>query len=450
MRHRTIIATAATLLLGSLGTAAHAESTPTDAVNILFVGNSFTHGRYRPALNYNAGPGDTVGNGLVHDLLCPSLPCPGVEGVAPVTPTAATTPGSTVAAQLSYLQARPAAQYTEVGPFGGAPGIFLQFTKEAGLHYTVSLIAVSSATLKGYSNNTGNEAGDLPLIESAAFNQVVLQDQSFEPLPTSITVNGRSVPTRGNPVSFQQGITALVNGIDAADKKAGVPNATVTLAQTPPLASYGYTSANPALPIFGSNTAAQQNGNPAYAPYIGDAHPIAAMAADLHAAYETAAATFNAGYPASSQLTVSLDGDAWVTAIDLGFAEQDPYPAMQPYFQFDLWDSNPLLACCTVPIGYHPSVYGDYVNALVLYGHLTGLNPVLLTTEYVPLERGYASSASSALGISPLNALKLAVAAEETLVAGGPVTQRPAFACLQPRWAECRLPGGRGHDAWPF
>jgi hypothetical protein len=270
-----------TVLLATSLTFLAARPAAADAINILFVGNSLTHGRYDPALNYNAGPGDAPGNNVVHDLLCPSLPCNGVEGVAPLVPTTANTPGGTLAGQLTYLQGNPSAQYTEVGPFGGVAGIFLQLTKEAGLSYNVSLIAVSSATLTGYANNTGNEAGDLPLIENSKYSRVVLQDQTFQPLPIMITVNGQTVPTRGNPTSFQSGVTKLVNDIDAADKAGGVPNASVTLAETPPLAAYGYTSSNPNAPIFGSSTVAQQGGNQAYAPYVGDANPIAAMGSDL-------------------------------------------------------------------------------------------------------------------------------------------------------------------------
>jgi hypothetical protein len=40
----------------------------------------------------------------------------------------------------------------------------------------------------------------------------------------------------------------------------------ITLEQ--PLASYGYTSSNPNAPIFGSNTVAQNGGNPAFAPLL--------------------------------------------------------------------------------------------------------------------------------------------------------------------------------------
>jgi hypothetical protein len=79
-------------------------------INILFVGNSFTHGRYDPALNYNAGAANSPGDSLVHDLLCPSLTgsgacSSGAGAVAPVIPTSANTPGGTLAGQLSYLQA---------------------------------------------------------------------------------------------------------------------------------------------------------------------------------------------------------------------------------------------------------------------------------------------------------------------------------------------------------
>ena len=401
-----------------------------DPINILFVGDSFTHGRYPPALNYNAGPGNASGTNVVHDLLCPSLPCSGVEGAAAVTPTSANTPGATVSQQLATLQANPAAQYTEVGPFGGVAGIFLQMTKEAGLSYNVSLIAVSSATLTGYLGNAGSEAGDLPLIESARYSQVVLQDQSFQPLPATITVNGQSLPTRGKPASFASGVNGLIQGIDAADKAAGVPYAAVTLAETPPIAAYGYTSSNPNAPLFGSSTVAQQGGNKAYAPYVGDADPIAAMASDVHNAYVSEAVAYDAANPGMSQVKAALDGDAWVTAINQGIAQQDPFLTDEPAGQVDLWDSNPLLACCTVPIGYHPSVYGDYLNALMLFGSITGLNPEILAAETNPSDPDFAGSASQALGISAPIAAELAVAAEQTLQAGNAVPELVSLALL--------------------
>jgi len=422
MSKRLLKPTLITALISSCGALSFATSAAAQDTNILFVGNSYTHGRYQPVLGYNASYGNDPSDSVVHDLLCPSLPCGGAEGGSQVTPTTANTPGATLANQLGFLQSNPSSQYNEVGPYGGVAGIFLQFTKDAGLHYNVSLIAVSSATLTGYANNKGNELNDLPLIENAKYSQVVLQDQSFQPLPTSITVNGQTVATRGNPTSFASGVSNLVTDIDKADSAASKPNAAITLYETPPIAAFGFTSNNPNAPIFGSSTIAQQGGNKAYAPYIGDANPIAAMAGDLHNAYVNEAATYDAANPTKSNLSVALAGDSWVTAINSGIAQLNPFLSNEPAGQIDLWDSDPLLACCTVPIGYHPSQYGDFLDGLMLFGQITGVNPETLLPEWDPNNPLYSSSASLALGIDPQIAQELAIVAEDTLLANGPTT----------------------------
>lgn len=392
-------------------------------VDILFVGNSFTHGRYNPVRTYNAG----FGAGDVHDLLCPSaVSCSAAETGPQVDPSKTPPPG-TLSQQLAYLQANPSAQYNEPGPYGGVPGIFLQFTRDAGLDYDVSLVAVSSATLTGYLNNKGSEAGILPLIESPQWNKVVLQDQSFRPLPSTITVGGAPVATRGNPAGFQSGVDGLINGIDAAASKAGKSNPAVTLYETQPLANYGYTSADPNKPIFGSSTGPAGS---IYAPYVGDANPNAAMARDLHNAYEAAAADYNAANPAGSHVDVALAGDAWVTAMNEGIAVSDPYLAHLPANEVDLWDSDVLDACCTTPIGYHPSMYGAYLDALVLFDQITGIDPTTLAAEFDPTNPLYLDSASHALGVAPGIAWLLARAASETVDAGSPVPEPSSLAVL--------------------
>ena len=433
---------AATLVIASVpDKSPAAPETAANPVEILFLGNSFTHGRYNPALNYNAAPGNSTDSNLVRDLLCPSLSASemcasGAEAVAAVTPTAANTPGATLLDQLTYLQNNPSAQLTEPGPFGGVAGIFLQFTKEAGLHYNVSLMTISSATLTGWLNNKGSEAGLLPLIASAKWDHVVMQDQSFRPLPTTITVNGLSVPTRGVPTGFQSGVTGLIDAIHAADAAAGRAKAAITLYETQPLASYGYTSSNPNAPIFGSSTAAQNGGNPAFAPYVGAAHPIAQMASDLHNAYTAAASTYNAANPTGPRVDVALAGDAWVSAINLGIAVQNPYLPHHPAKQVDLWDSNPLAACCTTPIGYHPSSYGVYLDALTIFYKITGIDPVTLDAGTNARHPRFQLSAAHALGISPREAKLLAIAARETVRAGMPVCRPYAF----PAWPCAMLP----------
>ena len=425
-----------------------AAQPPSNPVEILFLGNSFTHGRYAPALNYNAGPGNSTNSNLVHDLLCPSLTAAGMctsgaEAVAAVTPTAGNTPGRTLPAELAYLQANASAQYTEPGPFGGVAGVFLQFTREAGLHYNVSLVAVSSATLSGYLGNKGNELGMLPLIASAKWDHVVMHDQSFRPLPTSVTVNGQGVPTRGVPTGFQSGVNGLINAIQVADAAAGKKNAAITLVETHPMASYGFTSSNPEAPIFGSSTAAQNGGNPAFAPYVGAIDPIGQMASDLHNAYTGEASAYNVANPNGSHVDVALGGDAWVSAVNLGIAVENPYLPRHPRQQVDLWDSNPLTACCTTPIGYHSSSYGVYLDALVIFYKITGLDPHTLRAE-MDDEHGshFQSSAARALGISARDARLLAIAARETVDAGMPICRPHA----SPVWPCARLKGSLQND----
>ena len=394
------------------GTAAEAP------VNILFVGNSFTHARYEPARTYNAG----FGADNVHDLMCPSLAsCSSAEQGNQIDPAETPPPGTTLSAQLAYLQANPSSQYNEPGPFGGIPGIFLQFTREARLHYSVSVVAVSSATLTGYLNNAGSEEGDLPLIEGTTWDMVVLQDQSFRPLPATITVNGQSVATRGDFAGFESGVIGLINAVDAIASAAGKPNPVITLYETQPLASYGYTSTNPNAPIFGSSTSPPGGLN---APYVGDPDPIGAMAVDLHDAYEQAASDYMASNPTGSKVNVALAGDAWVSAINTRVAVRDPYLANNPGFEVDLWDSNPLDACCTTPIGYHPSPYGAYLSTLVLFFEITQASPESLLAEFDPADPRHKHSAADALGISPDIAWKLAFVASETVRLGYPIQSR--------------------------
>ena len=339
----------------ALPAAAHADPT-----TILFVGNSFTHGKYNPVRTYNAGFGTTSAN--VHDDNClTAATCSSAEAV--VTPA-------------------PAQGTNEYGPFGGIPGIFLQLTREAGLNYDVSINAVSSATLTG----TANSASRVAAIENnpltgLPFNTVVLQEQSFSPLPA---VNNLGNATRGNYAGFISGTNRLVADIQGADAAAGVGNAQVFLYETQPLASYTYQSP-------------QIQGSSVSQPYVGD--PIETIAADLHNAYTSDAAQ-NPGITG-----VAYAGDAWINAIQAGVAQRNPYVA-NPANQVDLWDSDVNAACCTTPVGYHPSSYGAYLNALVLFGRITGVDPTSL---------GASEQAAAALGIPPAVAVELEQVAANTV-----------------------------------
>src|SRR5664279_5387879 len=228
-----------------------AQSSP---IQILFVGNSFTFGKYAPVRNYmggyDSGPGG-VSSAHVHDLQClTAATCSAAGSVALSVPS--TNPNvvnnplyPTLTSQLNYLNTT-GPKFTEPGPFGGIPGVFLKFTQEAGLNYDVSIDTIASATLNGTWKNSTN----LPVISAATWDHVVLQEQSFTPLPTTIVVNGATVTTRGNPANFNTGVQAIVNSIHTNDAAAGRPDAAVTLYQTQPLASYSFLSTNLAMPII--------------------------------------------------------------------------------------------------------------------------------------------------------------------------------------------------------
>lgn len=395
--------------------------------SILFVGNSFTHGKYSPVINYNSGydanaNGNSTDTSHVHDLLClTAATCTSSEKVTATNPDSVT--GTSVADKLNNLNTTQGAlKTTEPGPFGGIPGIFLQFTKDLGLNYNVSIIAVSSATLNGasyYNNGTATNSATnyLNKIATSAWDQVVLQEQSFSPLPSTVAVNGQPVTTRGNFTAFEKGVNGIVTKIDAADTTAGKAKIPVTLYETQPLASYSYLSTNPNAPIYGSSSGIQGGNN--NQPYVGLADPVVQMAGDLHAAYTKAATDATA--LGGSTVSASLAGDAWITAMNNGLAMKNPYLANEPAGLIDLWDSDPLAACCTTPIGYHPSVYGSFLNALVLFETITGEDARLL---------GYDKAARD-LNISSDVALGLEYAASLTVAANGPTVPEPAsFALL--------------------
>ncbi len=366
-------------------------------IHVLFVGDSFTHGRYDPvrrfAGGYDTGPGAVVGP-HVHDLLCPSAAgCDVAEAVAPTDPDRFGYPAGddTLLAKLDYLTANTAAQYAETGPFGGVPGIVLRLSQEARVRLDVSILAVSASTLGG--KNIGGNKANAALIESARWDRVVLQDQSSQPLPAQIIVAGRIVATKGDPAAFASGVAKLVSGIDAADHGAGRAPIPITLFQTPPMASYGYTSSDAEKLLYGTSY-----GSSADAPYVGTDDPMTQMEGDIRASYRAVATGWNRENPLASHIDVSPVGDAWIAAMRLGIAQRDPYLASEPAEAVDLWDSDVLDACCTVPIGYHPSPYGAYLDALVLFGTLTGRDPVSLA-PFDPTARALGIPANVAIGL---------------------------------------------------
>ena len=130
-------------MVGGQGT----EPRPVQTQHVLFLGDSFTHGRYLPVRPYVVDENyNTTGEGRKED-----------------------TPG-------------------EYGPWGGIPGIFAELAQEAGLPYDVHLEAISATSL-AQNYRVASSVIDRPL-----WNAVVLQEASFEPIPRTLTQNPNSDP----------------------------------------------------------------------------------------------------------------------------------------------------------------------------------------------------------------------------------------------------------------
>jgi hypothetical protein len=163
--------------------------------HVLFVGDSFTHGKYAPVRNYNAAAVTDENYGL-----------------PPTSP-------------------RYESMASEPGPWGGIPGIFKKFTDEAGLSYEVHLEAISAKSLQYHYDNA------LAVIAQPIWQKVVLQELSTKPLPTS---------RGGDRPSFYSAVTSLEQAIHAAS-----PTAQVYLYQTWARADLTYPTGAPyaGLPV---------------------------------------------------------------------------------------------------------------------------------------------------------------------------------------------------------
>jgi hypothetical protein len=132
------------LLATAFALHAAAAAAPT---SVLFVGNSYTFGRVDPVMSYNAAN--------VRDLT-----------------------------YAMWIANSSGSNAFEPHPWGGVPGIFKQFTVQAGLDYDVALSTRNAASLRGHFINSNSAGWDLRgNIALQTWDKVVLQEQSDEPLP---------------------------------------------------------------------------------------------------------------------------------------------------------------------------------------------------------------------------------------------------------------------------
>ena len=117
--------------------------------------------------------------------------------------------------------------------------------------------------------------------------------------------------------------------------------------------------------------------------------PIEQMGKDIDAGYRLAA------QKAPGIAGVVPVGLAWNRAIDSGLADANPYDGISPG-RIDLWAVD----------DYHASTYGYYLEALLVFGRVTGRDP---------LSVGDRESSIGALSLDPAVIRKLEQVAHDEL-----------------------------------
>ncbi|MGZ3314706.1 MAG: hypothetical protein ACXU8Q_11085 [Caulobacteraceae bacterium] len=213
---------------------------------------------------------------------------------------------------------------------GGMPAIFKEFTVEAGLDYQVSLETAPGMGLDYH------YAQKLPLLDKA-WDDVVLQ--SFSTLDAAHP---------GEPSLLIQFAGRFTDTLTARN-----PQVRIWLDATWSRADLTY---------------------PPDKPWSGK--PIQKMAEDVEAGYEAA---LKATPKAAGLVQTGL---AFNRAIAVGLADPDPYDGIGPS-QIDIWAVD----------GYHASTYGYYLEALMVFGRVTGRDPLSLgDREHVAGDFGFSAA----------------------------------------------------------
>lgn len=241
---------------------------------------------------------------------------------------------------------------------GGVPAMFKGLTVQAGLDYDVSLEAIGGASLATHYNNR------LGVLDRP-WDVVVMQTHSVLD-PTN----------PGNPASL---ITYA--GLLAQVFAAQNPSVDIYLTATWPRADLTYATPSP---WFGQ--------------------PISAMAADLQAGQEQAAA-------AIPQVTDVIEvGAAWNDAMVAGLADANPYDGITAG-QINLWAAD----------SYHASSRGSYLSALTQFATITG---------YDPRQLGGNEAVAAHFGLAPGVASQLQTIAHDRALLSAAVPEPASWALL--------------------
>jgi hypothetical protein len=195
---------------------------------------------------------------------------------------------------------------------GGVPALFKSFTAQAGLHYEVYLETEPGVGIDWHLKHKLEVIGQRP------WDAVVMHGFS--------TLDPKKP---GDPSLLAANVRQMAQFLRTKNAKADI-----RIMATWPRADQVY------LP----------NGA-----WYGK--PIEAMAHDVRDGYDRAAA-------GAAGVTVVPVGDAWVRAMHTGVADSNPYDGIDAG-KINLWTYD----------AYHASTYGYYLEALVLFGNLTGRDP---------------------------------------------------------------------------
>ena len=362
--------------------------------SVLFVGNSYTFARVDPALSYNAAN--------VTDLTRPrpDIPDSAFNNLVGTNPW-------------------------EPHPWGGIAGIFKKFIDEVGLKYNVSISARNAASLRGQFLNTSPANWDMRgNVASSTWDIVVLQEQSDAALPAGRGKNANLPQFNAYADKFEHYIhngaaetyteTDLFGGLSgciATGQSASACNTPrvvsenshasartkVYLTQTwarpdmvfSHLITTPDTTTSDGRPIVDTSTA----GGQATLYYSS----LADMTKDLHTSFYTKAST-NPNFAG-----VVPVGDAFQSAVDQNLVKTSDfynssgtYNVARPGDPMNLWWDDYL----------HASKYGSYLDALVMFGAITGRDPQSL---------GSNEQAAHDLGISSADARTLQQVAGQQL-----------------------------------
>ncbi|MEQ1580752.1 MAG: SGNH/GDSL hydrolase family protein [Steroidobacteraceae bacterium] len=196
---------------------------------------------------------------------------------------------------------------------GGVPALFKSFTQQAGLDYEVALETRGGSGIEFHLENKLGVIGKRP------WDAVVMQGQSTLDFDKPRDP-AKLVATTKQMADFLRGRNAQVN---------------IYLMSTWARADQVY----PATGAWAGKT-------------------VDAMTKDVRAAYDKAAA----GTPGVK--TVIPVGESWMRAVQTGLADPNPYDGIEAG-KVDLWTYD----------HYHASTHGYYLEALVIFGSLTGRDP---------------------------------------------------------------------------